>query len=514
MKKLKITLSVLIALVTVVALVGCKNSQQGGANTDRKASNSVVVGITQDLDSLDPHNAESAGTREVLFNLFEGLVKPTPEGELEGAVASQYEIADDAMSITFTLRDGIKFSDGTDVTAEDVKYSIDRYALIQGEGSAYSNIQEVKIVDPKTIQVVLNEPNAEFIYYLTCAVIPKANEANINSAPVGTGPFKFASYTPGEQLIVEKNENYWKEGYPYLDKATFKVVAEPDMIAMELKAGTIDIYQHLVADQVSAIGKGFDILKGSENMVQALYMNNAYEPFANEKVRQAICYAIDKDAINAMVLDGNSHLIGTHFIPGIQKYYDESTENTYKRDAEKAKKLLKEAGYENLSFTITVPSNLQIHISTAEVIVENLAEANITAKIKMVDWPTWLSTVYQGNPAASDASHGRDYEATVIAVDNRYLAPTSWFERYQSINPNNFMNYKSKTFDEMFNKVVSETNENTKEKYIKELQKIVTNEAAAAYIEDPAILVAVNSALEGYVFYPISAQDLSVVKYK
>lgn len=505
MKKFKVTLSVLIALVIAVALTACGNSsQQGGASTDRKASNSVVVGITQDLDSLDPHNAESAGTREVLFNLFEGLVKPTPEGELEGAVASEYEVAEDGMSIMFKIRDGILFSDGTLVKAEDIKYSIERYALIQGEGSAFSDMQEVNIVDPQTIEVKLSKPNTEFIYYLTCAVIPKANEENINSSPVGTGPFKYVSYTPGQELVVEKNENYWKEGFPYLDKATFKVVAEPDMIAMELKAGTLDIYQHLVADQVGAIGNGFDILKGSENMVHALYMNNEYGPFTDAKVRQAVCYAIDKDAVNGMVLDGNSHIIGTHFIPGITKYYDESVEHVYDRNIDKAKQLLKEAGQENLSFTITVPSNLQIHISTAEIIAENLAEAGITAKIEMVDWPSWLSNVYQN----------RQYQATVIAVDNRFLAPLSWFERYKSDNPNNFMNYKNEAFDGAFNAAVLQSDENSKVKSVKALEQMLSKDAVAAYIEDPAILVAVNSALEGYVFYPISAQDLSVVKYK
>ena len=192
----------LIALVTVVALVACgqkpsgggsgSESPSGGESTGREATNSVVVGITQDIDSLDPHNAEAAGTREVLFNMFEGLVKATPEGEIEPAVASDYVVSEDATNITFTLRDGISFCDGTPVTAEDVKYSIERYAGIQGEGSAFSILKDIVIeADGKTIQVNLSEPNTEFVYELTCAIIPQANEANVNSNPIGTGPFMY-----------------------------------------------------------------------------------------------------------------------------------------------------------------------------------------------------------------------------------------------------------------------------------------------------------------------------------
>ena len=513
MKRFKTIVSILIALVTVAALAACGNATPeqgsgsqsgGGASTGREASNTVIVGISQDLDSLDPHNAEYAGTREVLFNIFEGLVKATPEGEIEPAVASDYKIADDALSITFTLRDGITFHDGSAVTAEDVKYSVERYADIQGAESAFSNIKDIVIADDKTIVVNLNEPSTEFVYELTCAILPQANEANFATNPIGTGPFKFVSFAPGEGLVVEKYDGYWKEGFPYLDGVTFQIVTDAKMAVTYLNAGTIDIYQYLTADQAATVNENFNILEGSVNYVQGMFLNNAVAPFNDVRVRQAIYYAVDRDMINEMIFGGKSHIIGTNMIPAATKYYNADTETTYTHDIAKAKELLKEAGYENgFEFTITIPNNYAPHESTANIIIDNLAEVGITAKMNLVDFNTWFD----------EAFVGRNYEATVVAVDGR-LAPSTFFSKNVSTASNNFTNYNNPEFDKVYAQATAEVDPDKKVAYYKQLQQILADDAASIYVQDPSNLVAVNANLEGYVFYPISAQDMSVVKYK
>ncbi len=512
MKKTKVLISILIALVTVGALAACgqggkepngSGSQQGGVNTGREASNSVIVGMSQELDSLDPHSAEGAGTREVLFNLFEGLVKATPEGELEPAVAGEDPIIEPTR-IVFKLRDGIRFSDGSTVTVDDVKYSIWRYAGIQSGESAFSNLKDIVTSEDGTIEVLLNEPNTDFVFELTCAIMPQANDANVDKTPIGTGPFKLVSYKPGDSLVVEKNENYRKEGLPYLDEVTFKLVADADMAVSMLKAGSLDIYHHLTTDQAATLGGGFDVLEGSENMVHAVFLNNGKAPFDDIKVRKAICYAIDRDLVNEMVFNGKSHLIGTNMIPTMEKYYNEDTEHVYDRDIEKAKELLAEAGQQNLTFTIRVPNNYQPHIDTAQIVKESLAEAGITAKIELVEWTTWLDDVYKG----------RNYQATVIAVDNRFLAPSTWLNKNLTTASNNFTNYSNPEFDALYQQAIAETDEAAKVELYKKLQQILADDAASAYIENLAMLVAVNSNLDGYMFYPIAVQDLSTVRYK
>ena len=498
MKKKFISLFVLVVLVMTAALSAC-----GGAS--KTGEQSVTVGISQDLDSLDPHNVNYAGTREVLFNLYEGLVKATSSGAIEAAVASDYQVADDAKSILFTLRDGIKYWDGTAVTVDDVIFSINRYADIQGEESAFSVLESVEAQGDNQILVTLSEANSEFIYLLTCAIIPASYDETTEECPQGTGPFKFVSYTAGESLEVEKNENYWKENCPYLDAVTFKIVTDADTAILQLNSGTLDIYQYLTSDQAASIdSEKFNIQVGNVNYVQGMFLNNAAEPFDNELVRQAIYYAVDRQEISDMLFDGKSHIIGTNLIPAMSAYYDESLETAYTHDVEKAKELLKEAGYEDgFEFTITVPNNYAPHEGTAQIIAENLAEVGITANIELVEFTTWYSDCYVD----------RNYEATVVAVDGT-LAPSSYFSKNVSTASNNFTNYSNPEFDEVYEQALAETDLDKKVDYYRQLQKILSDDAASIYCQDPSNLLAINADLEGYEFYPISAQDMSIVKFK
>lgn len=200
----KVLLTLVCAALTI-ALGACSGDKAG------KESSQITIGIPQDVDSLDPHKAVAAGTKEVLFNVFEGLVKPDSEGNLNDAVADSHTISEDGKVYTFTLRDGVKFHDGTTVTAEDVKYSIDRCAdTSNGDPlvSAFLAIDSVNILDEKTVEIVLKDGNTDFLPYLTAAILPAANE-DPESNPIGTGPYKYVSRSPQENVILEKFDEYW-----------------------------------------------------------------------------------------------------------------------------------------------------------------------------------------------------------------------------------------------------------------------------------------------------------------
>ena len=220
-------------------------------------------------------------------------------------------------------------------------------------------------------------------------------------------------------------------------------------------------------------------------------------------MRQAIYYAVDRDLINEFLFGGKSHIIGTNMIPAAEFYYNADTETTYTYDPEKAKELLQEAGYPNgFEFTITVPNNYAPHEGTAQIIADCLSMVGIKANINLVEMNTWVSECYKD----------RNYEATVVAVDGK-IAPNSWFSKNYSTNSKNFTNYSNPEYDEVFEKALAEIDLDQKAVYYKQLQQILADDAASIYVQDPANLVAVNAQLEGYVFYPISAQDMSVVKY-
>ena len=383
MKK-KQLLSGVMALLLSASLCACGGSktaegtsEAAGESSEAETSNtlsegtpvpggSVVYGMTQDLASLDPHVDTDAGTRDVVFNLYEGLVKPTSDGGFIPAVASDYIISDDAKTYTFTLRDGITFHDGTPVTIEDVKYSIDRYAEIQGESSAFSSlVDSVEVQDDKTLVVNLKESYSEFLPMMTIAIIPQSNEDPAGN-PIGTGPFKYVSYTPGQNLELEKYDGYWQEGVPSLDSVEFKFIADVDTAFVELQAGTIDILKYLTSAQAETLGDDYNIVQGSMNLVHAMYLNSAYEPLSKTEVRQALCYAVDRDAINNFIFGGKSHIIGSHMIPAMSKYYEPEAETVYSYDPEKAKELLADAGYaDGFDLEITVPSSYSQHVDSA-----------------------------------------------------------------------------------------------------------------------------------------------------
>lgn len=515
---------VLAVLTLTIALYGCTGDKESVENTEEDNTSeqsslendssskepivggSIVVGIPQDLeDSLDPHLAVAAGTREILFNLFEGLVKPDSEGNLVPAVASDYNVSDDGKVYTFILREGIKFHNGELVTVSDIKYSIDRCAdTTNGEPlvSAYSIIDSVKIVDDSTVEIVLSESNTEFLGYMTTAIIPE-DYTDQDTKPVGTGPFKFISRSPQENIILEKNEDYW--GRPaYLDKVELRIIANADTIVTNLKGGAVDIFARLNASQAAELSEDFHIEEGTMNLIQALYLNHKVEPFDNILVRQAMSYAVNPQEVMDMIADGKGTEIGSSMFPAFEKYFIEELNDIYTYDLEKSKELLAEAGYpDGFEMTITVPSNYQPHIDTAQVLVEQLKAVGITATIELVEWSSWLSDVYVG----------RNYESTVIGVDAAELTARALLERFVSSDSGNFINYSNLEYDELFEQVLTTVEEEKQIELYKEMETLLAEDAANVYIQDLANLVAVNKSLGGYTFYPVYVQDYATIYY-
>ena len=513
MKK-KLMAFLLLASLLCAALTGCGGSStektpEGGqtqtGSTDAVA-NEITVGIAQDLDdSLDPHLAVAAGTKEVMFNVFEGLMKPTSTGDLTPAVAESYTVSEDRLTYTFTLREGVKFHNGDEVTAEDVVYSISRCAdttdgtpLVE----AFSVIQSVEAVDARTVAITISEPSNEFISYMTTAILP-ADYDQQDTAPVGTGPFKFVSRAAQDNIVLEKFDEYW--GTPaYLDKVTFKIMENADSLVMSLQSGAIDLCSHLTSTQVAQLGDGFYVAEGTMNLVQALYLNNAEKPFDDVRVRQALCYAVDKQGIIDLAFDGYGSPIGSSMYPAFGKYFDESLTNYYTKDVEKAKSLLTDAGYPNgFEMTITVPSNYQPHIDTAQVLVEQLKEIGVTAKIELVEWGTWVSDVYAG----------RQFQSTVVGVDASNMTARALLERFTSDYAKNFINYNNADYDALFQQALTTYDDAEQTAIYKAMEKNLTENAANVYIQDLADLVAVRQGLEGVTFYPIYVLDLSTVRY-
>ena len=513
-KTRNITAIILSVLMLTAALGGCSGDKSAETSTPAASTavsaapvqgGELTVGIAQDIDdSIDPHKMVSAGTREVLFNVFEGLLKPDTNGDMQPAVASDCKINDTGDVFTFTLRDGVQFHNGSAVTVNDVVYSLKRAAGLDTGTPLVTGFDEIKSVeapDDKTVVVTLTKPDIEFKSMLTAAIIPDGNDPTKET--IGTGPVKFVSRAPQQNVVIEKFDGYW--GTPaYVDKVTYKIIDNAETLVMSLKSGSVDLVAHLTSAQVKELGSDYTVVDGTMNLVQALYLNNKVAPLDNVKVRQALCYAVDRQGIMDMLADGKGVAVGSSMYPAFKKYYRADLADTYKTDIEKAKQLLTEAGYpDGFALDVTVPSNYKPHVDTAEIIAQQLKQIGVTVNIKNVDWGTWLSDVYSG----------RNFQSTVIGVDAASLTARAMLERFVSDSGSNFTNFNDPEYDKLYAEAASCTDEAQQIELYKQLQEILTKDAANVYIQDMCDYVAMGKGVQGYEFYPLYVMDMSKVYF-
>ena len=512
--KRALLLLVVSALLSVL-LCACAGDTNPGSKDPTSAESgesskrdSVTVGIAQDLDSLDPHKALNAGTGEVLFNLFEGLMKASPDGGVVPAVARDYEISADGTVYTFTLREEVTFHNGNQVTIEDVLYSLERCAGSENDGtpliSAFSNVTDISADAEGRVVLTLAEPSLEFLNSMTAAIIPAGSGSTQATAPVGTGPFSFVSYTPQSSMEVVRFDGYWGEKAS-LAKVTFKIITDTNTLVLGLKGGTLDMVIHLPNTVSAEVSKDFTVLNDTMKLVQALYINSNVKPFDDVRVRKAMYYAINVPEVIDFVCDGAGVPTGTSMYPAFTKYFVAELAEAYQQDLDKAKQLLKDAGYPNgFTMTITVPSNYAQHVDTGLIIAQQLSEVGITAEVVEVPWESWVSDVYRG----------RNYETTVSGIAASDMTAREMLERYTTGHKKNFIGFSNAEYDDVVSRAITTMDMEEQVKLYKRAQEILNEEAASLWLQDLCDLVVMNPALDGYIFYATYVLDMSAIYYK
>jgi peptide/nickel transport system substrate-binding protein len=343
-----------LAAVAVLAL---------GLGTAFAAKTDVTLGVRLEPPHLDPTEGAAAATDEVVYaNVFEGLTRIGPDGEVKPALAKSWEVSDDGLTYTFHLQEGVKFHDGTDFDASDVVFSFERAMAPDSANSQkalFSAIGKVEAADPRTVRITLTRPEGSLPFNLgwgdAVIVAPESAAAN-KTNPVGTGPFRFSDWTKGDSITLVRNDAYWGEPVK-LDRATFKIIADPSAAFASMMAGDIDGYPIYPAPENLAQFEAdprFSVVVGTTEGETILAMNNAKKPFDDPRVRKAVSHAIDRQAIIDGALFGYGTPIGSHFAPHHPAYVDLT--GMYPHDVEKAKALLTEAGYpDGFKTTLTLP---------------------------------------------------------------------------------------------------------------------------------------------------------------
>jgi peptide/nickel transport system substrate-binding protein len=502
MKKIKIYKLALLAFLAVVIAAFSSCSRQ---NNEKAAE--LRYGFTTEPVSLDPLSPKAtADSRSILFNVFEGLVKPDTSGRMQPCIAESWTIERDGHIYNFTIRGGVRFHDGSILTPADVKFTLDT-AIASGFGGL-NNIEEVTVSGGNQVTVALKSPDPEFLPYLTIGIV-KAENPDREKNIIGTGPFYIESYTAQRNLVMKKFDDYWQRSLaqpvdlPRLEKVTIVFYANNDALMTALRGGGIDGASITGSMSAQLDHWHFDIFNNYSASVHLMALNNAVPPLDDLRVRCAINYGINVQEIIDTAFFGVGIPSGSPIIPGLTAYYEDSLDYPY--DPETAKALLSEAGFgggRRLELEITVPSNYTMHVDTAQVIAGQLEKIGVDVSIKLVDWPAWLSDVYQG----------RNYMATIISVDSAVVSARSFLSRYQSTNGSNFFNYKSAEFDALYDAILVEMDDTRRIRLYREAQRVIARDAANVYIQDILYYRAFRGgAYSGVLNYPLYVTDFASI---
>ena len=497
MKKCEISFFALIAIL-LIFIPSCG----GQSSNDDNEVSQIRYGFTTEPMTLDPLNpSNTADGRSILFNVFEGLVKPDVNGALQPCAAKSWTIDEDSLVYNFILRENVFFHDGTTVTAADLKFTLD-IAIASGY-HGLNNIRETIIQNDNEITVKLKNPDPEFLPYLTVGIVKAAN-ADRERSIIGTGPYYIESYTPQRNLVMRKHEKYWQENLPHLEKITIVFFANYDTLMVAFRGGSIDGANITGSMAAQLDSSSFDVITNRSAGVQLLALNNAAYPLNDINVRRAINYGINIQGIIDSAFFGMGTPSASPLIPGLSLYYDNSYIYPYNPDL--ARVLLSQSGFNEtnpLSFVITVPSNYTMHVDTAQVIVSQLEKIGVNAGIVLVDWPTWLSEVY----------FGQQYEATIITLDSPSVSPRGFLGRYHSAKSGNFINFKNPAYDSVYEAASAETDIQKRISLYKQAQRIITENAASVYIQDILFFIALRGgAYAGALDYPLYAIDFANIR--
>ncbi|MEM9731976.1 MAG: ABC transporter substrate-binding protein [Pseudomonadota bacterium] len=463
------------------------------------------MGMVLEPPHLDPTAGAPAAIDEVVYaNLFEGLTRIAENGAVEPALAESWTISDDGKTYTFKLRTGVKFHDGTDFTADDVKFSLDR-ARAEGSTNAqkalFSAIEVVTVVDAATVEVKLSAPTGSFLFNMgwgdAVIVAPESAQTNKNN-PVGTGPFKFGNWAKGANVTLTRNEDYWGDK-PALEKATFRFISDPAAALSAMLSGDLDAFANFPAPESIPQLKAdprFAVVVGSTEGETILSTNNAKPPFDNPKVRQAIAHAIDRQAIINGAMFGLGTPIGTHFAPHHPAYKDLT--GTYAYDPEKAKALLAEAGFgDGIKATLKLPPPSYARRG-GEIIAAQLRNVGIDLEIIPVEWSVWVPEVFRG----------KDYDLTIVSHTEPMDIGIYGRDDY-------YFNYKSDALKGVLDKLNATADEKGRYALMGEAQEIIAKDAVNGYLFQLAKAGVWNAKVKGlWENSPVQANDLTGVSWE
>jgi peptide/nickel transport system substrate-binding protein len=514
------TLVLLLSLAMVLAACSSGDSVDVGETTTTTAGTDTTTSDTTDdttddtmaddsemilvaaqgaePDRLDPHLTSAYASFQVLENVYDTLVQPGPDLQMEPALAESWDISDDNLTWTFTLRDGVNFHNGRALTAADVVYSYERI-MDPDVGAAnsfrFASIESVVAVDDSTVDINLTRPTPNLLVniggFKGMAIIPSeiVDDGTIDTFPIGTGPFRFVSQSPDQGIVLEKNQDYWRagEGLPHLDGIRFVQIPDQTVKLTNLQTGEVDwidgVPPQNLEDLASDDSVVLDRVPGGDYHYFAL--NNDRAPFDNPDVRRAIAMAIDRDVITEAAQFGAATANQTA-IPASNFWATDYSPFTA-GDTDGAAALLEAAGVSDLTIEFLVSSDFPETVTQAQVIASQLEPIGITVEISDVDFGTWLDRQGQG-----------DFDAFMLSWIGNIDPDDFYYAQHHSEGTFNFQGYSNAEVDALLDEARVETDQDARKALYDEAAQLIVDDASYIYLYNPENTQAWGPQVEGY----------------
>ena len=540
-------LGLLIACMLVLAACGGGSDEEtSNAGDDAGGQDDGVVEDDEktlifarggDSESLDPGSTSDGESSRVTKQVLETLLDFEDESfELKPGLAHDWDVSDDGLTYTFHLEENVTFHDGTDFNAEAVKINFDRFADPEHEYAFADNeyvyfmystmfgghkgddghvVDEVNVVDDYTVEFILNKPLGFFLqnmgmtyFAITSPAALEEFGPEINENPVGTGPFEFISWTKDESIVLEKNDDYWKEGLPKLDKLIFEVIPDNAARLIALRSGDIDIMDGLNPDDAEGIETDdeFTLHAREENNFGYVGFNVQKEPLDNATLRQALSHAIDREAIVEALYAGYGSVAKNPLPPSYLGYNDDV--EGYQYDVEKAKELLAEAGYEDgLEIDLWTMPVARPYMpdpeTTAEIIQNNFADIGVTVNIVREEWAPYLEKTMNG-----------EHEIYMLGWSGTNGDPDYFISSLlhgDLIGDSNREYYQNEEVDTLLNDAKVEVDQDKRAEMYEEAQAIIGEDVPMVPLVHSKPVMATSNDVTGYVPHPSTSESLEEV---
>jgi peptide/nickel transport system substrate-binding protein len=460
------------------------------ADGEPVAGGTLIAAIGGEPDQLDPHVTTSSFAFTVLENVYDTLVQPGDDLTMEPALAESWETSDDLLTWVFTLREGVTFHDGSELTAEDVVASFEHIRDEGANGWRLEAVEEFEATDDLTVTMRLNRPAPNLLEQigpfkgLAIASAADIEAGTLGDEPNGTGPFRLTG-SGADTITLEAFEDYWGEG-PYLDGIEFRIIPDESVKLTNLETGEVDWIDSVPPEQVEALEGRDDLVVGRTpgNDYWYLALNNDREPFDDPDVRRAIAFALDPATI-AEAAHFDAATPNETAIPEDSFWYHEYA--PFGHDPDQARQLLEDAGVEGLTIDLMVTNEFPETVTAAQVIESQLGEVGIEVSIRTEDFSTWLADQGEG-----------EFDAFMLGWLGNIDPDDFYYAQHHSEGINNFQGFADDEVDQLLDDARVEVDDDARKELYDQAAERIVDLASYIYFYNPDIVQAWSPEVSGY----------------